>query len=74
MATGGHGQTGQNSSSKPSGSNSTGGGGGFGANGGTGVVIIKYAGNVAKGSGGNSIAVHEGYVYHKFTGSGTFTA
>jgi hypothetical protein len=65
-----------------SGSTNTGGGGGGGAayyslmtdgaSGGSGVVIIRYAGTVAKATGG-TITITGGYVYHTFTTSGTFT-
>jgi hypothetical protein len=40
--------------------------------GGDGVVIVRYIGGT-KGSGG-TISSAGGYTYHKFTGSGTFTA
>jgi hypothetical protein len=45
----------------------------IGANGGSGVVIIRYVGAAAKASGG-TITTSGGYVYHTFTSSGTYTA
>ena len=50
----------------------TGGGGGGYANGGSGVVIIRYIGTVAQATGG-TITYSGGYVYHTFTSSGTFS-
>ena len=44
-----------------------------GGNGGSGVVIIRYAGG-QRGSGGNSIYSSGGYTYHKFTSSGTYNS
>jgi len=64
------------------GTNGLGGGGGGaapvtswqGGNGGSGVVIIRYAGTqkLAHINGG-TVSVSDGYVYHTFTSSGTFT-
>lgn len=45
---------------------------GPGARGGSGCVVIRYAGTVAKASGG-SITYSGGYVYHRFTSNGSFT-
>lgn len=42
-----------------------------GASGGSGTVIIRYPGTVAKASGG-TITITGGYVYHTFNSSGTF--
>lgn len=50
----------QNSPSKPS-----------GASGGSGIVIVRYPGGT-KATGG-SIQAYDGYTYHVFTSSGTFT-
>lgn len=56
-----------------------GGGGGYtntqapGANGGSGLVILRYAGASQRGVGG-SVSTSGGYTYHTFTSSGTFTA
>jgi len=44
-----------------------------GTAGGSGVVIIRYAGS-QRGSGGNTIYTSGGYTYHIFSTSGTFTA
>jgi hypothetical protein len=61
--------------------NTGGGGGGFhdaygtavvGANGGSGIVIIRYAG-AQRGTGGTVVS-SGGYTYHTFTSSGTYTA
>ena len=51
----------------------TGGGGtgGIGGNGGSGIVILRYLGN-QKGTGG-TISFNNGYTYHTFISSGTFT-
>lgn len=46
----------------------------FGCNGGaggSGIVIVRYLGTAAKGTGG-TVTVSGGYVIHKFTASGTF--
>jgi fibronectin-binding autotransporter adhesin len=59
----------------------TGSGGGGGAHqssgtgnaGGSGIVVIRYAGTVARATGG-TINIAGGYVVHIFTTSGTFTA
>jgi hypothetical protein len=51
-----------------------GGGGGAGSvagSGGSGVVIIRYAGTTQIATGGN-VTISGGYVYHTFTGTGTF--
>jgi hypothetical protein len=55
----------------------TGGGGGGGPrnvpfSGGSGVVIIRYAG-AQRGTGG-SVTANGGYTIHTFTASGSFTA
>lgn len=59
----------------------TGGGGGgggqfgagtTGANGGSGIVKIRYAGSGSRATGG-TISYDGAYTYHTFTGSGTFT-
>lgn len=65
-----------------SGVSNTGGGGGgaggpapadyTGGNGGSGVVIIRYIGN-RRGTGGTVVSAN-GYTYHTFTSTGTFTA
>lgn len=58
--------------------NSGGGGGGqcgnsqVGLTGGSGIVIIRYVG-AQRGTGG-TVAVDNGYTYHTFTSSGTYTA
>jgi hypothetical protein len=61
--------------------NTGGGGGGFhdpygtsvlGANGGSGIVIIRYAG-AQRGTGGTVVS-SGGFTYHTFTTSGTYTA
>jgi hypothetical protein len=60
--------------------NTGGGGGGFhnptgselGATGGSGIVIIRYAGS-QRGTGGTVVS-SGGFTYHTFTTSGTFTA
>jgi hypothetical protein len=44
-----------------------------GGSGGSGIVIIRYAGTTTKGTGG-TITTAGGYTYHTFTSSGTFTA
>lgn len=48
-------------------------GSGVAGSGGSGVIIVRYAGTIARGSGG-TITIYGGYVYHAFTSSGTFTA
>jgi hypothetical protein len=60
------------------GSVNTGGGGsgsgtGNGAAGGSGVVIVRYLGSVARATGG-TVTITGGYVYHTFTVSGTYIA
>lgn len=45
---------------------------GPGARGGSGRVVIRYAGTVAKASGG-TVYYSGGYTYHVFTSNGTFT-
>jgi hypothetical protein len=51
-----------------------GGGPGLGASaGGSGIVIIRYAGSVQRATGG-TVTITGGYVIHTFTSSGTFTA
>jgi hypothetical protein len=58
--------------------NTGGGGGGYGngsfagAAGGSGIVIIRYAG-AQRGTGG-TVTSAGGYTIHTFTSSGTFTA
>jgi hypothetical protein len=59
--------------------NTGGGGGGLGSNtafssgnGGSGIVIVRYAGST-RGSGG-TVTSSGGYTYHTFTTSGTYTA
>jgi hypothetical protein len=54
------------------GSANTGGGGGARYAGGSGIVIIRYAG-VQRGTGG-TVTSSGGFTYHTFTSSGTFTA
>jgi hypothetical protein len=83
--TGGIGGGGAGGSTGPgtSGTNGTGGGGGAasypgssygaGANGGSGVVIIRYLGTAQRASGG-TVSITGGYVYHTFTQSGTYIA
>lgn len=58
----------------------TGGGGGGGSNvtftagtGGSGIVKLRYESGSVMGATGGSISVVGQYVYHTFTGSGTFT-
>jgi hypothetical protein len=43
-----------------------------GGNGGSGVVIIRYAGSQV--ATGGTVTSSGGYTYHTFTTSGTFTA
>jgi hypothetical protein len=40
--------------------------------GGSGIVFIRYQAAAQKGSGG-TVTSSEGYIYHKFTSSGTYT-
>ena len=74
---GGAGST-STSGSGTAGSTNTGGGGGgsgtgtTGANGGSGIVILRYAG-AQRGTGG-TITSAGGFTYHTFTSSGTYTA
>jgi hypothetical protein len=43
--------------------------------GGSGVVIIRYAGATQRGTGGNVVYPgKDGYYYHVFNSSGTYTA
>lgn len=49
-----------------------GGAGGTAGAGGSGIVIVRYAGT-QRGQGG-TVTSNAGYTYHKFTGSGTFIA
>jgi hypothetical protein len=64
--------------STTAGAANTGGGGGGGISpsnslaGGSGVVIIRYAG-AQRGTGG-TVTSSGGYTYHTFTSSGTFAA
>jgi hypothetical protein len=44
-----------------------------GGNGGAGIAIIRYAGSAQRGTGG-TVTISGGFVYHVFTGSGTYTA
>jgi hypothetical protein len=44
-----------------------------GGNGGAGIAIIRYAGSTQRGTGG-IVTISGGFVYHVFTGSGTYTA
>ena len=44
-----------------------------GGNGGSGVVIIRYLGNMQKATGG-TVTIVGGYVIHTFTSSGSFIA
>lgn len=78
-AVGGGGASGRNGTAPTAGQANTGGGaGGTGlanqtaAAGGSGVVIIRYAGS-QKGFGG-TVTSSGGYTYHTFTSSGTYTA
>ena len=86
LATGGAGGGGDsaNPGNGQAGTVNTGGGGGGGSrgssgsglynggNGGSGIVIIRYV-EPQRGSGG-TVTTNEGYIYHKFTSSGTYTA
>lgn len=47
--------------------------GGAGGAGGSGIVIVRYQGSASRATGG-TITISGGYVYHTFTGSGTFVA
>ena len=49
----------------------TGGGGAGGTSGGSGICIIRYPGSSSKATGG-AITTNGGYVYHTFTGNGSF--
>ena len=78
---GGGGQGANQATTGQAGGANTGGGGGGGGNsvssangmaGGSGIVIIRYAG-ATRGSGG-TITSSGGYTYHTFTSSGTYTA
>jgi hypothetical protein len=83
--TGGGGRGGVNSRSVGvNGTINSGGGGGasggyesvtalLGASGGSGIVVIRYAGSVQRATGG-TVTITGGYVYHTFTTSGTYTA
>jgi hypothetical protein len=42
-----------------------------GANGGSGIVIIRYLSATQRGTGG-TVTSNGGYYYHTFTASGTF--
>ena len=53
------------------GTTNTGGGGGGSTNGGSGIVIVRYAGSQA--ATGGTITSANGYTIHTFTGDGTFT-
>ena len=48
-------------------------GGGHGNDGDDGCVIVRYSGSVQRGNGG-TVTMANGYVYHRFNSSGTFTA
>jgi hypothetical protein len=81
---GGGGGYGDNGGAQPGGSggggngnaagtaNTGGGGGGNVRAGGSGVVIVRYAG-AQRGTGG-TVTSAGGYTYHTFTSSGTFTS
>ena len=78
----GGGGTGSVTGTGASGTANTGGGGGGGAYnnsaqvggaGGSGIVIIRYAGSVQRATGG-TVTITGGYVIHTFTSSGTYTA
>ena len=75
--TGGGGPGGRNALGTAGTANTGGGGGGGrdygGGNGGSGVVVIRYLGNVQKASGG-VVTITGGYVIHTFNSSGTFIA
>jgi len=77
---GGGGNGGGRGAGQPGGTNTGGGGGGaasayytyqYGGVGGSGVVIIRYAGSTR--ATGGSISSAGGYTYHTFTSNGTFT-
>jgi hypothetical protein len=78
--TGGGGIGGYNNAGPVTGSKNTGGGGGGGsafgtgqgADGGSGIVKIRYYGTGSKATGG-TITYSGGYTYHSFTASATFT-
>jgi hypothetical protein len=44
-----------------------------GGSGGSGIVVVRYAGTTQKGTGG-TVVITGGYVYHYFYSSGTFTS
>jgi len=77
---GGGGRGGYNNAGPVTGSKNTGGGGGggsifgsgIGADGGSGIVKIRYYGTGSKATGG-TISYSDGYTYHSFTASATFT-
>lgn len=77
---GGGGNGGYNNALASTGSKNTGGGGGggsqfgsgIGGNGGSGIVKIRYYGTGSKATGG-TITYNDGYTYHSFTASATFT-
>jgi hypothetical protein len=72
---GGAGSTGTtagNGNSNTGGGGGSCGNGGTGGNGGSGLVIIRYAGS-QRGTGG-TVTSSNGYTYHAFTTSGTYTA
>jgi hypothetical protein len=64
---------GANTSNGASGSGPSGGNWSLGGTGGSGFVVIRYAGSTQRGSGG-SVTISGGFVYHFFSSSGTFTA
>jgi hypothetical protein len=71
---GGNGQT--STITNEAGAENTGGGGGAGkapyiGNGGSGIIIIRYSGS-QKGTGG-TVTSSDGYTYHTFTSTGTYT-
>ncbi len=74
----GGGGNGGNVANSVAGTANTGGGGGGiyssypAANGGSGIVIVRYLG-AQRGTGG-TVTTSGGYTYHRFTTSGTFTA
>ena len=77
---GGGGTGGYNTGLAATGSKNTGGGGGggsqfgsgIGGDGGSGIVKIRYYGSGSKATGG-TITYSDGYTYHSFTASATFT-
>ena len=64
--------TGNNGNANTGGGGGSCGNGGTGGNGASGIVILRYAG-AQRGTGG-TIASSNGWTYHTFTSSGTYTA